>query len=299
MRDGDTVEHKEEEPLEPLFYPSNKLQMDAPWRWLKLGWRDFRRAPGPSLTYGVGLVVFFGVVVWLAWGGAGQNAGQSALSWLLQPRQTADDLLTQRPQSFPNNKSPDFAALEERLAGDTSCIVIEPLPEPGGMTKGTEEAPPAAPLQAAEFAGSIADDWRISSFTGLTRDLHQTFTPAPEPQPDPAFALQYRAGANVGSFLHLLLEKLQLDSAQFSSEAARLAPQLAPRFGLDCDSDSANQLAAWLQDVVASPLKPTNMVGDYGHLQYRGMYFTMNHVPKEVAAAPGSLKTEPFLKREG
>ncbi len=36
-------------------------------------------------------------------------------------------------------------------------------------------------------------------------------------------------------------------------------------------------------DVAASPLKPTNMIGGYGHLQYRGAYMTMNHVPKEVA----------------
>jgi DMSO reductase family type II enzyme molybdopterin subunit len=42
--------------------------------------------------------------------------------------------------------------------------------------------------------------------------------------------------------------------------------------------DGANQ-----NHVAASPLKPTNMVGDYGHLQYRGAYFSMNHVPKEVA----------------
>jgi nitrate reductase alpha subunit len=43
-------------------------------------------------------------------------------------------------------------------------------------------------------------------------------------------------------------------------------------------------------DVVGSPLKPTNMVGDYGHLQYRGMYFTMNHVPKEVAVEVERLR---------
>jgi DMSO reductase family type II enzyme molybdopterin subunit len=36
-------------------------------------------------------------------------------------------------------------------------------------------------------------------------------------------------------------------------------------------------------DVAASPLKPNNMIGGYGHLQYRGAYMTMNHVPKEVA----------------
>ncbi|MCZ7528437.1 MAG: molybdopterin-dependent oxidoreductase [Acidimicrobiia bacterium] len=36
-------------------------------------------------------------------------------------------------------------------------------------------------------------------------------------------------------------------------------------------------------NVAASPLKPNNMVGEYGHLQYRGAYMSMNHVPKEIA----------------
>ncbi len=35
--------------------------------------------------------------------------------------------------------------------------------------------------------------------------------------------------------------------------------------------------------IAASPLKPTNMVGDYGHLGYKVFYQSMNHVPKEVA----------------
>jgi len=43
-------------------------------------------------------------------------------------------------------------------------------------------------------------------------------------------------------------------------------------------------------DVAASPLKPTNMVGDYGHLQYRMAYFTMNHVAKEVAVEVERLR---------
>jgi DMSO reductase family type II enzyme molybdopterin subunit len=42
--------------------------------------------------------------------------------------------------------------------------------------------------------------------------------------------------------------------------------------------DGANQ-----NHLVASPLKPTNMVGGYGHLQYRGAYLSMNNIPKEVA----------------
>lgn len=35
--------------------------------------------------------------------------------------------------------------------------------------------------------------------------------------------------------------------------------------------------------LVPSPIKPNNMVGDYGHLQYRGAYLSMNNIPKEVA----------------
>ncbi|MCZ7536980.1 MAG: molybdopterin-dependent oxidoreductase [Acidimicrobiia bacterium] len=35
--------------------------------------------------------------------------------------------------------------------------------------------------------------------------------------------------------------------------------------------------------VAASPLKPTSMVADYGHLGYKVFYQSQNHVPKEVA----------------
>jgi DMSO reductase family type II enzyme molybdopterin subunit len=45
-------------------------------------------------------------------------------------------------------------------------------------------------------------------------------------------------------------------------------------------------------DVAASPLKPNNMVGDYGHLQYRGAYMTMNHVPKEVSVDVERVREE-------
>ncbi len=56
-----------EAPIEPLFYPSNKLGLDAPMRWLALGWQDFRRATSQSLTYGLGLVALGYLVTSLAW----------------------------------------------------------------------------------------------------------------------------------------------------------------------------------------------------------------------------------------
>jgi uncharacterized membrane protein len=57
-----------ESDIEPLFYPSNKLGVDAPLRWLKLGWQDMKRARAQSLAYGAGLVLFGYLITWLAWG---------------------------------------------------------------------------------------------------------------------------------------------------------------------------------------------------------------------------------------
>jgi uncharacterized membrane protein len=53
---------------EPLLYPCNKLGFDAPFRWLRLGWQDVKRAPRQSLAYGLGLVLFGYLITWLAWG---------------------------------------------------------------------------------------------------------------------------------------------------------------------------------------------------------------------------------------
>jgi uncharacterized membrane protein len=39
-----------------LVLPVQWVGVDAPWEWLSAGWRDFRRAPAVSLTYGAALV---------------------------------------------------------------------------------------------------------------------------------------------------------------------------------------------------------------------------------------------------
>ena len=44
-----------------------RVGMDAPWRWLRAGWRDFRAATGTSLFYGVALTAM-GVLLTQTWG---------------------------------------------------------------------------------------------------------------------------------------------------------------------------------------------------------------------------------------
>ena len=69
MAEPSVVRPDEVDPeIEPLLYPCNKLGLDAPFRWLRLGWQDLKRAPRQSLTYGLGLVLFGYLITWLAWG---------------------------------------------------------------------------------------------------------------------------------------------------------------------------------------------------------------------------------------
>ena len=42
--------------LLPFMAPCRQLAPAAPWRWVAQGWADFRRAPGPSLVYGIAIV---------------------------------------------------------------------------------------------------------------------------------------------------------------------------------------------------------------------------------------------------
>jgi uncharacterized membrane protein len=51
----------------PFAAPCRKVSVRAPFRWIKLGWRDLRAAPLPSLTYGVAITALSIGVSYLAW----------------------------------------------------------------------------------------------------------------------------------------------------------------------------------------------------------------------------------------
>lgn len=51
----------------PFVVPCATLGLDAPWRWLRLGWQDLRRAPGLSFVFGGVILLISVLVAWLAW----------------------------------------------------------------------------------------------------------------------------------------------------------------------------------------------------------------------------------------
>ena len=51
----------------PFVAPCRKLDMAAPFRWLRLGWRDFRNSRMRSLGYGLFMVLLSIIISTLAW----------------------------------------------------------------------------------------------------------------------------------------------------------------------------------------------------------------------------------------
>jgi len=51
----------------PFVAPCRKLELTEPLNWLRLGWQDFRRAPGPSLWYGGVLVLISYGLAFVTW----------------------------------------------------------------------------------------------------------------------------------------------------------------------------------------------------------------------------------------
>ncbi len=66
---------------------------------------------------------------------------------------------------------------------------------------------------------------------------------------------------------------------------AKVSPAVQPGTIIVYHAWEGYQFKGWAtqNDVASSPIKPTNLVGDYGQLHYRMASYTMNHVPKEVA----------------
>ena len=188
--------------------------------------------------------------VYLAWGHVTargtRGSGATALAYLLHATQTPADLTQALPDAF--SAGADLPADLARLATTVSIEIVD-LPPPTAMDiVPAAQTPPT--LMPADFSGRIANDWRVASFTALTRDIHQVHRGGSPRGKDPV--LDFPAGSHVGSFLHLLLERLDFQ-ADVAMQVAALAPQLAPRFGLDAERHH-DTLQHWLRDVVDTPL---------------------------------------------
>jgi len=190
--------------------------------------------------------------LYLAWGRVGSkdgHAGQTALGWLLHPHQDPNGLLETGPDAFADlpDLQPDLDALAQAAGG---TLRVLPIPVPEAVAPIPAEAP-GADLTQRRLSRPVPRDWRITSFSELTRNVH----PGPTQPRDPAAtdpAMRFPAGTQAGSYLHALLERIDF-RAEVGPQALAESARIAARFGLDHDLWGADA-AAWLERVVATPL---------------------------------------------
>jgi len=185
--------------------------------------------------------------IYLAWGNAA-NAGQTALGWLLHEVQQVADLQSVAPEVFAQPVDIGEQLSSFTLTGN---IEVEPLTaELPALVAVTEQAQGGAACKAALFTGTIAEDWRISSFSSMTRDVHQLFSFSERVvSDDPVF--QFPAGSQTGLFLHALLEEVDFQH-DVEAGVADFSRRQAARYGLD--PVQAPLITAWMQDVLATSL---------------------------------------------
>jgi exodeoxyribonuclease V beta subunit len=172
--------------------------------------------------------------IYLVWGRAGSGAGHAgttALAYLLHPTQSGQQLAQEAPDAFRNldNLDADLRQLENS-AGDT--LVVTPLPDAAGeLPAPPAETPPA--LRPRPFRGTVASSWRVASFSSLTRNAPLPGGAVRDPATADA-AARLPAGAGMGSYLHLLLERLDFQG-DIPTQVLRHSATIAARFDLDHD----------------------------------------------------------------
>ena len=192
--------------------------------------------------------------LYLAWGdvGSGRRAGRpasTALGYLLHPGQDAQDLESAPPWAFD-----DSAGMRDQLqafadAADEIELVDLPAPIATRATAGDASLPQE--VSARRFGRSLGPIWRINSFSGLTRDVHQApLAGEAAAQGDPI--LDFPAGSHVGLLLHELLEELDF-RGDLRARAEALISRKAPLYGIEGES-RWQTLADWLELIVATDL---------------------------------------------
>ena len=111
-------------------------------------------------------------------------------------------------------------------------------------------------LEAASLNAVLAHNWRISSFSGLTRDIHQPAHGGSARSGEDSI-LDFPAGSHVGLLLHELLEHLDFQ-LNIQIQCTDLLPRLTPRFGLD-SNDYTNTLSGWMETLMLCPINEAGL----------------------------------------
>ncbi|HTE87331.1 MAG TPA: 3'-5' exonuclease, partial [Terriglobales bacterium] len=200
---------------------------------------------------------------YLVWG-AFRDAATSAPAWLMHPPATPDpDPITAQESNFPglddNRLREDLSKLAEQSKGADGkpTIEVRDLPEPTHEKfEFSSSSTPA--LNYRRFTGTIARDWRISSFSSLTANQneespdHDELGAGARGEFVAAGIFTFPRGAKPGTCLHKILEGL--DFTQWNQPATNdLVCEQLVAHGLSA-ADFSNVIVEMLGKVMTARL---------------------------------------------
>jgi len=173
--------------------------------------------------------------LYLTWGHIGQEGEKAALLSVLKNLQPFQD------------------DAHDGIEVDIQSIDLE-TPEKV-MFEATNTNPQVC--QTASFARSLRDDWKISSFTSLTRHVslassrpsqHEILSGQQETADNAVF--HFPANRYTGRFLHALMEHLDFQG-DLDAQVKQRLPELSAHFGIQAELET---ITAWVHDIVHTPL---------------------------------------------
>ena len=196
--------------------------------------------------------------VYMAWGNASfkvgsyYDSGSTALGWLLHHGQQVEDLAAATPRAFRAGGAEVAAELRAIADASEHSIAVQELssllPEMVCLAAEGEEV---AELKPAGFKAKLSENWRISSFTGLTRDVHQLVSPPKQVESADAI-FHVPAGSQTGLFLHALFEQLDFQACDIDAFVQHFSMRNAVRYGLEAEHYSSIQ--GWVSECLHTAL---------------------------------------------
>ncbi len=192
--------------------------------------------------------------VYLAWGWVNKMrepfSSKSALTYLLHGHRMSVNLESEslHIEQIESNLDQDLQQLAS-ISNNTIEILELPVIN-GDLTNDSNSASPLE-LSVGRFSGHVANDWRVNSFSALTRDIHQTPHGGSARRHDDI--LNFPAGSRVGLFMHLLMEKLDFNSPDVTNQTIELSREFAPRFNLELDQYQST-IVEWVHNILNTPL---------------------------------------------
>jgi len=192
--------------------------------------------------------------LYLSWGRVDSRrrdlSGKSALAYLLHSAQTPGTLTESLPNAWTDETDLD-ADLRTLCQAAEGSIAMVDLPESAANYWQSIPNEHKQPIRLGQFTGRIRDNWKVASFSGMTRNVHQVRNYGSSHSGQDRI-LQFPAGTRTGSFMHLVLENLDFQG-DIGPQAEKLWLRFAPRFGLNAP-DHLETLVQWLNNIIQTSL---------------------------------------------